>query len=552
MPEADEAAAGGRAPIDHAVDDAGRRLRDNLIQRVNVGDLLLRSAARHPSREMVCDGARRWSYLEFDAWVNRIGNGLRRLGLGSGEALAVMSRNRAEFLATYFACARIGAVCVPINLLWRPAEIGHVLAHSAARVLVVEAGLLDAARAALANPQALLGVVALDGGAPGTMSLDDLCRDASSGPPEVAVDDRAAVSYLYTSGTTSAPKGVVASHLAIVLDSLGTALDTRMSSADRLSVVLPLFHTAQLNALCTPAIAVGASMVIQRAFDAEAMLDTIERERLTVLFALPMMIRELVARQLARPRDLSSLRLAVYAMAALPEPELRQAIEVLGCEFSLMFGQTEMSPVATFFRPEHQLSHPGAVGTPATNVQVAIMDAAGRLQPAGASGEIVYRSPQVMTGYLRDDAATDEAFRGGWFHSGDAGRFDADGLLWFEDRFKDVIKTGGENVSSIEVELAIRAADAGVLEAAAIGLPHKRWGEAITAVVVAAPGATVDGPGLLAALKRTLSPYKCPKAVIQADELPKTATGKVQKAKLRTTYAGHYASAAGQPQEGTA
>jgi acyl-CoA synthetase (AMP-forming)/AMP-acid ligase II len=226
----------------------------------------------------------------------------------------------------------------------------------------------------------------------------------------------------------------------------------------------------------------------------------------------------------------------------MPEAELRRAIDVLKCDFSLMFGQTEMSPVATFFRPEHQLSHPGAVGTPAANVRVGIMDSQGTLLAQGQSGEIVYRSPQAMTGYLYDDVATDDAFRNGWFHSGDAGHFDADGLLWFEDRFKDIIKTGGENVSSIEIELAIRAAESEVIEAVAIGLPHDKWGEAVTAVVVLRPGANVDDEQLMAAVRGRLSPFKCPKGLIRLEALPKTATGKIQKAKLRQTYASYYAS----------
>jgi len=224
----------------------------------------------------------------------------------------------------------------------------------------------------------------------------------------------------------------------------------------------------------------------------------------------------------------------------MPEAELRRAIEIFGCDFSLMFGQTEMSPVSTFFKPEHQLSHPGAVGTPAVNVRVAIMAPNGELLPTGSTGEIVYRSPQTMAGYLHNPEATAEAFRHGWFHSGDAGHFDNDGILWFEDRFKDVIKTGGENVSSIEVELAIRAAHPDVLEVAAIGLPHQHWGEAITAVVVTQNGRSIDANMLLSAVRERLSPFKCPKAVIHVSELPKTATGKIEKAKLRRTYAAYY------------
>jgi acyl-CoA synthetase (AMP-forming)/AMP-acid ligase II len=227
-------------------------------------------------------------------------------------------------------------------------------------------------------------------------------------------------------------------------------------------------------------------------------------------------------------------------MAPMPTHELKNAMAALGCEFSLMFGQTEMNPMSTYFRPEHQLSHPGAVGTPSPNAEVAIMDADGHLLPRGRSGEIVYRGPQVMTEYLRDPAATDAAFAHGWFHSGDCGHFDADGILWFEDRFKDVIKTGGENVASIEVEKALYAADPGVQEVAVVGLPHERWGEAVTAVVIAKPGFALDAGDLMAKARSHLSPFKCPKRILFVEAMPKTATGKIQKAKLRQDLADTY------------
>ena len=511
------------------------------INRVNVADLLRRSAARYPAKEFVCDGDRRWSYGAFDAWTGRVAGGLASLGLRKGDALALMSGNRAEFLATYFACAQLGLVCVPVNLLWRQAEVAHVIQHSQARAVVVEASLLDRFREACPDSAAFAGVVVIDGPsgdtASGTLDFATLSDVSTPLPPEVVTADRAPLTYLYTSGTTSAPKGVVGSHLAIYLEALGAALDMRLTERDRVSVVLPMFHTAQLNALCTPAIAVGASMVIQRGFDAASMHETLERERLTVFFGLPMMVEKLVHEQAERARDLSALRLVIYAMAAMPEALLRRAIDLLGCEFCLLFGQTEMSPTASIFKPEHQLSHAGAVGTPSVNVEVAIVDFDGTRLPAGQSGEIVYRSPQLMNGYLRNPAATEEAFRDGWFHSGDAGRFDEDGLLWFEDRFKDVIKSGGENVSSIEVELALRAAEPALLEIAVIGLPHPHWGEAITAVVV---GEGIDEAQLVASTRQRLSAFKCPKAVIVVPELPKTATGKVQKAKLRLAFAEFY------------
>jgi acyl-CoA synthetase (AMP-forming)/AMP-acid ligase II len=228
-------------------------------------------------------------------------------------------------------------------------------------------------------------------------------------------------------------------------------------------------------------------------------------------------------------------------MAPMPEAQLRRCIQRFGCDFYLLFGQTEMSPTATLFRPEHQLTHAGAVGTPVVDVQVAIMDEDGALLPQGDSGEIVYRGPHTLTGYLDNPDATDVAFAHGWFHSGDVGHFDADGILWFSDRRKDVIKTGGENVASIEIEKAIYAAgEDHIAEVVVVGLPHERWTEAVTAIVVPKPGAHLVEHEILASIRTHLDAYKVPKAIIVVDELPKTSTGKIQKNLLRDRFAGHY------------
>ena len=511
-------------------------LLDNLIRRANVGDMLLRAAERYPRKEALIDGPRRYTYVDLNAWTNRVAHGLLARGFAPGDRLALMSGNRAEFLVTYFACAKIGVALVPINLLWGASETRYVISHATCRAAVVEAEHL--ARLREAAPAGDFPVFVIDDA--GTDGFEALAAGQSTAEPECLVPNDAAVSVLYTSGTTSAPKGVVGSHLGIVMESLGTALETRMTDADRITVMLPLFHTAQLNAFCTPAVAAGASMVVLRGFDAPTVLDLVERERITVLFALPMMIRALCEEQARQPRRVESLRLCVYAMAAMPRGDLLRAMDLLGCDFSLMFGQTEMGPVSTFFRPEHQLSHEGAVGTQTVNVRVGIMDAAGRLLPPGETGEIVYRSPQVLTCYLDNPEATAEVFAHGWFHSGDAGHFDEDGMLWFDDRFKDVIKSGGENVSSIEVEKALLEADPRIAECAVIGLPHARWTEAITAFVVPAPGAKLDVEQLSEALRQRLSGFKCPKDIVVQEALPKTATGKVQKARLRKVHAQHY------------
>jgi acyl-CoA synthetase (AMP-forming)/AMP-acid ligase II len=519
----------------------------NLITRVNVGDMLKRSAARAPNDLAIVDGQRRFTYAQFNALSNRVAQALLGLGCRRGDPLALMSTNNVEFLATYYACAKIGVICVPINLFWRHKELGYVLSHAGVKTVVVEHGLIDQLRTGLDDAPAVSNIVVIsarDGGEipdRRLLNFEQLVANAQATEPEIYVEDRDPISYLYTSGTTSAPKGVVSSHLAVYVESLGVALDTRLAARDRMTALMPLFHTAQLNAFVTPAIAVGAAVHILKGFEATRLLDLVEAERMTVLFALPMMFRTLIEEQDRQGRDVSSLRLAVYAMAPMPSHELKNAISKLGCEFALMFGQTEMNPLSVYFRPEHQLSHAGAVGTPSPNAEVAIMDADGNFLSQGQAGEIVYRGPQVMTEYLRDETATEAAFRHGWFHSGDCGRFDADGILWFEDRFKDVIKTGGENVASIEVEKAIYAADSAVQETAVVGLPHGRWGEAVTAIVVPKAGHELNERELLEKVRNHLSPFKCPKRILLTNAMPKTATGKIQKHKLRADYAQTYA-----------
>jgi long-chain acyl-CoA synthetase len=404
-------------------------LHENLIQRINVGDSLTRAAAARPAQLAVVDGDRRWTYAEFDAWVNRLAHGFAGRGYSRGDALALASANSAEFLAVYFACAKLGVVCVPINLGWRPDEVAYVLGHSEAHGIVVESQLVPAMSEAIAKVADVESVIV----APGThaaydeqpadrhwCTLGDLLADDES-EPEVVAEDADALSYLYTSGTTSFPKGVVGTHKAIYLGSMSGALEGGWSATDRFLAMMPMFHTAQLNAFCTPAVMVGATIHVLRGFEPQVVLDTIERERITQVFGLPMMYRAALDHPSFAGRDLSSLKRAVYAMAPMPDALIRACLKGFSgrkpagraepagrewhCDFALLFGQTEMSPVTTLFRPEHQLTHIGAVGTPVIGVQVAIMGPEGELLPQGEQGEIVYRGPSTMRGYLRNPEA---------------------------------------------------------------------------------------------------------------------------------------------------
>ena len=517
-------------------------LSDNLIHRINVGDSLTRTAARTPDTVALVEGDRRLTYREFNSEVNRLANALVKLGMTVGSSLALVSGNSIEFLTTYYACAKTGVVCVPINLGWRADEVAHVLHDSGARMTVVQQSLLERMRPAL-DGEPGIELVIVYGGAlvdDRSVSLDDLLAISKDTEPEVLIPDRAALTYLYTSGTTALPKGVVGNHVAVYLESMTMALEGRFQADDRFAAMMPMFHTAQLNCHCTSAIMVGAAIHILSGFDADTLLTLIEREQITQIFGLPMMFRAMLDHPTIGERDLGSLRRALYAMAPMPQETLIRCLEVFQCEFYLLFGQTEMSPTATIFRPEHQLSHPGAAGTPVVNVHVGIMDEDGTLLPTGETGEIVYRGPHTMTEYLGDDAATAAAFANGWFHSGDVGHLAEDGILWFTDRRKDVIKTGGENVSSIEVERAIYAAEPNVADAVVVGLAHEHWSEAITGFVTARDGAELSGDDIRDRMRDHIDAYKIPKSIVVIDSVPRTSTGKIQKNLIREEHAAHY------------
>jgi acyl-CoA synthetase (AMP-forming)/AMP-acid ligase II len=501
-------------------------LHRNLVQRVNVGDMLTRTAWRTPEREAVVDGDRRYTYEALNALTNRLANTLRGRGIGRGDAVLLVAGNSAEFLAVYFACAKIGTVCVPANLRWGPREVAHVVDHCAPRLALVEPPFASLV------PEALEAIVL----------PFELEQDSSE--PACYVEDRDPVAYMYTSGTGSSPKGAVQSHLAGYIVALSGALAWNTDEDWCYALFMPLFHTATL-AIATSAILRGSTTVLMRGFEPKALLETIEHERITYFLALPMMIRALIESPGFEHYDLSSLRTVGYAMAPMPEEDLRRAIEAFGCGFALGFGQTEMSPLTTLFSPSEQLRFPGSVGRQIPNVQTAIMDADGGLLLPGQTGEIVYRSPQTMSEYLDDEDATEQAFRFGWFHSGDLGRFDEHGVLWFEDRLKDVIKTGGENVGSIEIERALSDVEPRILECVVIGLPHAKWGEMITAVVIPRPGAALTEEDVIDAARRKLPALKVPKRVIFTAELPRTSTGKVQKAALRGLYSRRYESSPG-------
>jgi len=353
--------------------------------------------------------------------------------------------------------------------------------------------------------------------------------------PHVDVEAEDIVQIPYTSGTESRPKGAMLSHRALMSQYHSCIFDGRYDTYDVSLHALPLFHCAQLHCFLMPYLYVGATNVIMHKADPVEMIRNIEKYQITHMFAPPTVWIGILNHPDFKKHNLRSLKKAAYGASIMPVEIIKQlCVAFRGLELWNYYGQTEMGPVATILKPEDQLLKPGSAGKPVLNVETRIMDDEGRFVPLGTVGEIVHRSGHVMSGYLDDPEKTAEAFAYGWFHSGDLGRFDEDGYLYVVDRKKDMIKTGGENVASREVEEVLSQFE-GVEEAAVIGLPDPKWIEIVTAVIVPKQGASFTEKDVIAHCKERLAGFKCPKRVVITDRLPKNPSGKILKRELKET-----------------
>lgn len=499
-----------------------------------IGDLLRRSAARYPAKTAVVYGELRQSYADLDRTVNRTANALAARGVRKGDRFAILSHNNHAFVVAYFALARLGAISVPINFMLGPEEVAYILEHSGATGMLVEEALLPVARSAAGEAVAVRGVIGA--GHDGWESFGDWAAHGDDAEPGVEIGDDDPIQLMYTSGTESRPKGATLSSRSLISQYVTCVVDGEMSGDDVEVHALPLYHCAQLHCFLTPGVYLGATNIVLPGADPAGILAAIEAERATKLFCPPTVWIGLLRHPDFDRRDLSSLRKGYYGASIMPVEVLKEiAARLPNVRLFNFYGQTEMAPVATILRPEEQLTRLGSAGRPALNVETRIVGEDGEPLPPGEVGEIVHRSPHAMLGYWNDPEKTAEAFRGGWFHSGDLGVMDEDGYLSVVDRKKDMIKTGGENVASREVEEAIYQHPA-VAEAAVFGVPDEKWIEAVTAAVVLREGASLTAEELVAFLRERLAPFKTPKHVRFVESLPKNASGKVLKRELREAF----------------
>ncbi len=515
---------------------------DTVIRRQTLGDLLHRSARRFPAKPAIACGATNWTYAQFDAVCDRVAAGLGGRGVAKGARVAVLARNSHAFAALRFALARLGAILVPVNFMLKADEVAYILRHAQAQLLATDSGLADLARAAAALDTSVRDFVWLPSEEPGTPALgmvtfDELAACTASVPQvELAGTDLAQI--VYTSGTESMPKGAMLTHDAVIWQYVSCVVDASIASDDLLLHALPLYHCAQLDVFLGPAVYVGASNVITAKPTPENLLPLLARHGITSFFAPPTVWISLLRSPLLADTDLSRLRKGYYGASIMPVEVLRElAARLPEVRLWNLYGQTEIAPLATMLGPDDQLRKPGSCGRAALNVETRVVDDAMRDVAPGEVGEIVHRSPHLMLGYFHDDERTKAAFEGGWFHSGDLGSIDVDGYISVVDRKKDMIKTGGENVASREVEEMIYRLPA-VSEVAVIGVPHPHWVEAVVAIVVVKSGQTLAQDEVLAHCNSLMAAFKSPKAVVFADAIPKNPSGKLLKRELRQRHIG--------------
>ncbi|WNZ07421.1 long-chain fatty acid--CoA ligase [Streptomyces sp. 11x1] len=498
------------------------------MRNEGLGSWPARRARKTPQRTALIHGDTSLTYGELYERTTRLAHALRAVGVRRGDRIAYLGPNHPSYLETLFAAGTLGAVFVPLNTRLAGPEIAYQLADSGARALVYGAGFTAL-------------VAGLPGGGTDVRTFveigteyEALLAGAETDPIDqpVAADDTCII--MYTSGTTGRPKGAMLTHGNIIWNAVNVLVDQDVITDERALVSAPLFHTAGLNMLTLPVLLKGGTCVLVESFVPETTFDLIERHRITFMFGVPTMFDQIARHPRWADADLSSLRMLSCGGSPVPTPLIARFQE-RGLTFLQGYGMTEAAPGTLFLDAEHAVSKAGSAGVPHFFSDVRVVRPDMTPVDVDEPGEVVVRGPHVMPGYWGLPEETAAVFADGWFRSGDAARVDEDGYVFIVDRIKDMIISGGENIYPAEIEDQLLA-HPDIVECAVIGVPDDKWGEVPRAVVVPREGVSLDADEVLASLAGRLAKYKIPKSVVIADELPRTASGKLLKARVRKAF----------------
>ena len=508
--------------------------------QTNLGLFLAKRAHLSPKVEAVVEveRGRRFTYAELDARANRIANVLREKGVRKGDRVALLLMNGVEYIEAYFGAAKIGAVTVPLNWRLVPDELEFIIGDSGAIVLIWGEEFDEAVSALQPRGLPVREWIRLGerSGLPGwAVDYDELWGNASADEPPIEGDSEDLLFIMYTSGTTGLPKGAVHTNGTMAWASLTINMTADMRYRDRYLQMLPLFHVGALTP-ATAAIHRGGSLIVMRAFDPTTVFQVIERERITIGLAVPAMLNFMLQVPGQAEADTSSVRWLMSGAAPVPV-SLIETYAKLGIEIHQVYGLTETCGPACLISPEEALAKAGSTGPAFFHTDVRVVDDKGRDVEPGEIGEVIIRGPHVMKGYWNREEATAETIRDGWLYSGDLATIDKEGFVYIQDRKKDMIISGGENIYPAEIENVLQG-HPGIVEAAVIGQPSEKWGESPAAIVVASADAPPTVDDILEYCSGKLARFKLPRVVEFTDEIPRNPTGKILKRILRERFPG--------------
>lgn len=515
-------------------------LEMNLLHRMNIGDLAKRTASKYPSRTAIVFKDQRITFKELNERCCGFAHYFEEAGIRKGDRVAFMTHNCLQYIYAWLGLAKIGAIINPLNFMLKGQEAETIINNSEPKMFFIEDALIPQLGDSLKNLKSVktFGYIPIWGNAKpeGWVNINDYLKpNRCSEEPEVIIEDDDPATLIYTSGTESLPKGVMNTHKNFFITVMSGLADLDVNGGDTIILSIPLFHVAA-KFLFLEAISIGARVVLEYAPNPVEILELTQNEKITYWVYPPALYQFIAAMPNYSSYDISSLKKCISFGAMMP-PVLFEKWKTIapGAEWRNYYGMTESSPLGSTLLPKDFEKKINTIGVPHSGIEIKIVDDQDRELPAGEAGEILMRGPSVMKGYFRNEEKTAEALRGGWLHTGDIGMFDEDGFLSFIDRKKDIIKSGGENVSSQEVEGVLYRHDK-VAQAAVIGLPHEYWGEVVSAVIVPKPGASVTSEEIIAYCKENLAGFKVPKRVIVIEKMPVSPTGKILKRLLKEEF----------------
>jgi long-chain acyl-CoA synthetase len=502
-------------------------------------EVINNNADRYGDRTAFVFEGTSYTFGEVNRRINSLLNALSDLGVQKGDRVGILAYNCPQCFEA-FGLAKAGLVCVPLNYRSVGRELAYLINNSEINTLILGRDFVDVVNSILPHLDGVSDLICLDEQVEGMVNYEQLIEDYPPDEPteEVTPDDPAAL--YYTSGTTGFPKGAIHTHRSLLAEI--EVHRESFSTEDVVLCVMPFFHVGGSAAHLFPAFTYGATCVILRAFDETAVLEAIDKSKITYVGLVPAMIIRLLEHPDLDKYDLSSLSTIMYVGAPMPLDALERGLKRFGPVFSQLFGQTESLNVAVLRKEDHKLEGSGkevrrlkSAGKPLGEGEMRIVDAQGRDLPVGEAGEILACSDRMMAGYWRMPEATAKTISDGWLHTGDVGKRDEDGYIYLVDRKKDMIISGGENIYSREVEEVLYTHPS-ILEAAVVGVPDEKWGESVKAVVVLKEGAEASEEEIIDFCKEHLASYKKPRSVDFRDNLPKTGSGKIKKGEIREDY----------------